>query len=217
MTSTSENLLTHRKEDYDFFVVGIGASAGGLRALEEFFANMPADSGAAYVVVQHLSPDFKSLMKELLGRTTRMEIFRVEDGMEIKPNCVYLIPPGQNLEVRNHRLQLQRQDRDRPGPNFPIDIFLQSLGEDAGERAIGVVLSGTGRDGSESGGIGMVQAPATAEFDGMPHSAIATRIIDSIGSPQELAEVIYDFVKAPANEEKNNEPRSKLALDSFRL
>jgi len=224
MTSTSENLLTHRKENYDFFVVGIGASAGGLRALEEFFANMPADSGAAYVVVQHLSPDFKSLMKELLGRTTRMEIYRVEDGMEIKPNCVYLIPPGQNLEVRNRRLQLQRQDRERPGPNFPIDIFLQSLGEDAGDRAIAVVLSGTGSDGSEglrmlneSGGIGMVQDPATAEFDGIPHSAIATRIVDSIGSPQELAEVIYDFVKAPANEERNNEPRSKLALDSFRL
>ncbi len=223
MTSTSENLQTHRKENYDFFVVGIGASAGGLRALDEFFANMPPDSGAAYVVVQHLSPDFKSLMKELLGRTTRMEIFRVEDGMEIKPNCVYLIPPGQNLKVKNRRLQLQRQDRERPGPNFTIDIFLQSLGEDVGDRAIGVVLSGTGSDGSEglrmlneSGGIGMVQDPATAEFDGMPHSAIATRIVDSIGSPQELAEVIYDFVKAPANEEKN-EPRSKLALDSFRL
>ncbi|MEO1760912.1 MAG: chemotaxis protein CheB [Cyanobacteria bacterium J06629_18] len=224
MTSTSENLQTQREENYDFFVVGIGASAGGLRALEEFFANMAADSGAAFVVVQHLSPDFKSLMKELLGRTTRMEIYRVEDGMEIKPNCVYLIPPGQNLEIRNRRLQLQRQDRDRPGPNFPIDIFLQSLGEDAGENAIGVVLSGTGSDGSEglrmlneSGGIGMVQDPATAEFDGMPQSAIATRIVDSIGSPQELAEVIYDYVKAPANEEKYNQPRSKLALDSFRL
>ncbi|MEO1376115.1 MAG: chemotaxis protein CheB [Cyanobacteria bacterium J06635_10] len=223
-SSSSENLHTHRQENYDFFVVGIGASAGGLRALEEFFANMPADSGAAFVVIQHLSPDFKSLMKELLGRTTRMEIYRVEDGMEIKPNCVYLIPPGQNLEVRNRRLQLQRQDRERPGPNFPIDIFLQSLGEDAGDRAIGVVLSGTGSDGSEglrmlneSGGIGMVQDPATAEFDGMPHSAIATRIVDSIGSPLELAEVIYDFVKAPANEERSNEPRSKLALDSFRL
>lgn len=224
MTSTSENLLTDRKGNYDFFVVGIGASAGGLRALEEFFANMPADSGAAYVVVQHLSPDFKSLMKELLGRTTRMDIYRVEGGMEIKPNCVYLIPPGQNLEVKNRRLQLQRQDRERPGPNFPIDIFLQSLGEDAGDRAIGVVLSGTGSDGSEglrmlneSGGIGMVQDPATAEFDGMPQSAIATRIVDSIGSPLELAEVIYDFVKAPANEEKYNQPRSRLALDSFRL
>ncbi len=224
MSSISENPQTYRKQNYDFFVVGIGASAGGLRALEEFFANMPADSGATYVVIQHLSPDFKSLMKELLGRTTRMEIYRVEDGMEIKPNCVYLIPPGQNLEVRNCCLQLQRQDRERPGLNFPIDIFLQSLGEDAGDRAIGVVLSGTGSDGSEglrmlneSGGIGMAQDPATAEFDGMPHSAIATRIVDSIGSPQELAEVIYDFVKAPANEERNNEPRSKLALDSFRL
>ncbi len=223
-SSISENPQTDGKENYDFFVVGIGASAGGLRALEEFFGNMPYDSGAAFVVVQHLSPDFKSLMKELLGRTTRMEIYRVEDGMEIKPNCVYLIPPGQNLEVKNRRLLLQRQDRERPGPNFPIDIFLQSLGEDAGERAIGVVLSGTGSDGSEglrmlneSGGIGMVQDPATAEFDGMPTSAIATRIVDSIGSPLELAEVIYDFVKAPANEEKYNEPRSKLALDSFRL
>ncbi|AFY52871.1 PAS domain S-box [Rivularia sp. PCC 7116] len=224
MTSTSENLQTDRKENYDFFVVGIGASAGGLRALEEFFANMPADSGAAFVVIQHLSPDFKSLMKELLGRTTRMDIYRVEDGMEIKPNCVYLIPPGQNLEVRNRRLQLQRQDRQRPGPNFPIDIFLQSLGEDAGDSAIGVVLSGTGSDGSEglrmlneSGGTGMVQDPSTAEFDGMPQSAIATRIIDSIGSPQELAEVIYDFVKAPLNEEKQDQPHSKLALDSVRL
>ncbi|MGB3652475.1 MAG: chemotaxis protein CheB, partial [Rivularia sp. (in: cyanobacteria)] len=136
MTSSIPETQVQDKGNYDFFVVGIGASAGGLRALEEFFANMPADSGAAYVVIQHLSPDFKSLMKELLGRTTRMEIFRVEDGMEIKPNRVYLIPPGQNLEVRNRRLQLQRQDRERPGPNFPIDIFLQSLGEDAGDRAI---------------------------------------------------------------------------------
>ncbi len=224
MTSSIPETQVQDKGNYDFFVVGIGASAGGLRALEEFFANMPADSGAAYVVIQHLSPDFKSLMKELLGRTTRMEIFRVEDGMEIKPNCVYLIPPGQNLEVKNRRLQLQRQHRERPGPNFPIDIFLQSLGEDAGDRAIGVVLSGTGSDGSEglrmlneSGGIGMAQDPGTAEFDGMPQSAIATRIVDSIGSPIELAEVIYDFVKAPGLEERNNEPRSKLALDSFRL
>ena len=137
------------KGKQNFFVVGIGASAGGLRALEEFFEHMPTDSGAAFVVIQHLSPDFKSLMKELLERRTRMAIYRVTEGMELHPNSVYLIPPGKNLVLENRKLHLlEQEERSRHGLNFPIDIFLESLAKTYVERAIGVILSGTGSDGT---------------------------------------------------------------------
>ncbi len=150
MTSVSdENQQGNTSDSKNFFVVGIGASAGGLRALEEFFENMPSDSGASFVVIQHLSPDFKSLMKELLERYTKMKVYRVEDGMALEPNCIYLIPPGINLVIQQRKLYFQPQDRNRPKPNFPIDIFLQSLASDVGDRAVGVILSGSGSDGSE--------------------------------------------------------------------
>ena len=188
----------------NFFVVGIGASAGGLRALEEFFENMPTDSGAAFVVIQHLSPDFKSLMNELLERRTRMAIYRVTQGMQLEPNSVYLIPPGKNLVVENQKLHLlEQEERNRHGLNFPIDIFLQSLAKNYVERAIGVILSGTGSDGTnglrainEAGGFAMVQDPATAEFDGMPRTAIATGVVDRVLSPNELAQVINELVRS---------------------
>lgn len=202
--SKSDRQQALSERDNDFFVVGIGASAGGLRPLEDFFENMPVDSGAAFVVIQHLSPDFKSLMKELLGRKTRLEIHRVEDGMELKPNSVYLIPPGKNLVVEGRYLRLQKQRRHQHQPNFPIDLFFESLGRSHAQRAIGVVLSGTGSDGThglqainEAGGVTMVQDPATAEFDGMPESAIATGIVDRVLSPAELAQLIYRFVQSP--------------------
>ncbi|MCJ8278718.1 MAG: diguanylate cyclase, partial [Rivularia sp. ALOHA_DT_140] len=224
MSATSyENLQETTKDSKIFFVVGIGASAGGLRALEEFFENMPADSGAAFVVIQHLSPDFKSLMKELLERYTKMKVYRVEDGMVLKPNCIYLIPPGTNLVVQERKLYFQAQDRNRPKPNFPIDIFLQSLAEDVTDRAVGIILSGSGSDGSEglrllneNGGIAMSQDPSTAEFDGMPNSAIATRLVDRVGSPQQLAEVLYNYLKSPADIQKVNE-HPTLLLDNLKL
>ncbi|WP_017303485.1 chemotaxis protein CheB [Spirulina subsalsa] len=197
----------------NFYVVGIGASAGGLRALEEFFDHMPIDSGAAYVVIQHLSPDFKSLMKELLERRTRMQVYRVENGMVLKPNCVYLIPPRNNLIVEKRRLKLIKQaENPRHQPNFPIDIFLQSLAKDCSDRAIGVILSGTGSDGtkglqaiSEVGGITFVQSPTTAEFDGMPQSAIATGIVDQVLSPPDLARMICDMVRMGRNAPPNHD------------
>ncbi|MEO1765361.1 MAG: chemotaxis protein CheB, partial [Cyanobacteria bacterium J06629_18] len=128
------------QQEKSFFVVGIGASAGGLRALEEFFEHMSTDSGAAFVVIQHLSPDFKSLMKELLERRTRMAIYRVTEGMEMHPNSVYLIPPGKNLVLENRKLHLlEQEERSRHGLNFPIDIFLESLAKTYVERAIGVI------------------------------------------------------------------------------
>jgi chemotaxis methyl-accepting protein methylase/signal transduction histidine kinase/chemotaxis response regulator CheB len=187
------------------FVVGIGASAGGLRALEEFLENMPVDSGAAFVVIQHLSPDFKSLMKELLERRTRMAIYRVTEGMMLEPNSIYLISPGKNLVVENNRLHLfEQEDRKRHGLNFPIDIFFESLALNCAERAIGIILSGTGSDGSnglrsinEAGGFAMAQDPATAEFDGMPRTAIATGVVDQVLSAPALAGVVYQLVRSP--------------------
>lgn len=200
----------------NFFVVGIGASAGGLRALEEFFENMPTDSGAAFVVIQHLSPDFKSLMNELLERRTRMAIYRVTDGMQLEPNSVYLIPPGKNLVVENHKLHLlEQEERNRHGLNFPIDIFLQSLAKTYVERAIGIILSGTGSDGTnglraihEAGGFAMVQDPVTAEFDGMPRTAIATGVVDRVLSPNELAQVINELVRSAYASPEGLSPKS---------
>lgn len=193
-------------EENPCFVVGIGASAGGLRALEEFFAHMPQDSGAAFVIIQHLSPDYKSLMKELLGRCTQMAIHRVEDGMALAPNAIYLIPPGQNLVASGRRLHLTKQERlHRHHPNFPIDLFFESLAQDCPSQAIAIVLSGTGSDGSrgiqavhEAGGIALVQEPSDAEFDGMPQSAIATGIIERSLSIPELAQLVYHLVRSPA-------------------
>ena len=189
----------------DFFVVGIGASAGGLRALEEYFENMPSDSNAAFVVVQHLSPDYKSLMSELLKRHTNMAVQQVTEQIALAPNTVFLIPPGQNLVLENERLHLIPQERGQGRhPNFPIDYFFQSLAKEISENTIAIILSGTGSDGSrgiqevsETGGIVLVQDPKTAEFDGMPQSAISTDIVDLVLSPSKLAQVTYQFVTSP--------------------
>ena len=194
--------MINSKQD-NFFVVGIGASAGGLRAIEEFVDYMPSDSGAAFVVVQHLSPDFKSLMKELLERRTQMQVHRVEEGIKLQPNNVYLIPPRKNLFVHNGFLSLTEQDvNPRLHPNYPINIFFESLAKDYGDKAIGVILSGSGSDGAqglpsinEAGGLVFVQSPTTAEFDGMPQSAIATGVVDQVLPPKDLAKLIYDIVQ----------------------
>ncbi|MEC4803622.1 MAG: chemotaxis protein CheB [Jaaginema sp. PMC 1079.18] len=194
--------MTQDRQDSRLFVVGIGASAGGLQAIEDFFKNIPIDSGGAFVVVQHLSPDFKSLMKELLERCTQMTVHRIEDGMPLEANHVYLMRPRQNLVVRDCHLYLTAQPETRSQPNFPINIFFESLAAEYGECAIGIVLSGTGSDGSsglqavnDGGGLVLVQAPASAEFTGMPESAIATGIVDLVLPPPELAELVYEHIK----------------------
>ena len=203
----------------NFFVVGIGASAGGLRALEEFFENLPFDSGAAFIVIQHLSPDFKSLMKELLERRTRMSVHRVEEGMKIASNNIYLIPPGKNLSVKEGKLHLsEQQSRKIHGAiSFPINIFFQSLAASYAEQAIGIVLSGTGSDGTEglktikeAGGTSLVQEPSTAEFDGMPQSAIATGKVDRVLPPGKLAELLYEFLTSPIDSEDFSQSHSFL-------
>ena len=201
-TNNSKNFQSTVLEN-KFFVIGIGASAGGLKALEDFLENMPADNGASFIVIQHLSPDFKSLMKELLERRTPMAVYRVTDGMKLQPNSVYLIPPRNNVILENRHLRLIEQvEEGRHRFNFPINLCFQSLAADCGDRAIGVILSGTGSDGtqglqaiSQAGGIALAQSPTTAEFDGMPQSAIATGLVDRVLSPRDLARTIYEIVR----------------------
>lgn len=180
-----------------FHIVGIGASAGGLEALESFFKKMPSSERLAFVVVQHLSPDYKSLMGELLMKHTKMKILQATDGVEIRPGTIYLIPRKKNMTCYQGRLFLTEQEH---GLNLPIDIFFRSLAEDRAENAIGVVLSGTGSDGTrgiraikEEGGMVMVQSEESAKFDGMPKSAIATGIVDYVLPPEQMPEELLRY------------------------
>jgi two-component system CheB/CheR fusion protein len=173
-------------------IVGIGASAGGLEALERLFKALPDRTGMAFVVVQHLSPDFKSLMDELLARHTGMPIHRVEDGMRVEADSVYLIPPRKEMIVADGRLLLTDKAPQRD-LSLPIDHFFRSLAQDAGARAIAIVLSGTGSDGSRgirdvhaAGGLVIVQRPESAQFDGMPKSAHDTGVADLLLAPEEM-------------------------------
>ncbi|MBE9039495.1 PAS domain-containing protein [Oscillatoriales cyanobacterium LEGE 11467] len=191
-------------ENNRFFVVGIGASAGGLQALEEFFENVPQDIGAAFVVIQHLSPRFKSLMQELLQRKTSLRVYKIEDGMKIVPNSVYVIPPRTNIVVEEERLRFRKQEPERL--NFPIDMFFESLAKEYRDRAMGVLLSGTGSDGTkglqaigEAGGLALIQSPETAQFSGMPANALPTGLVDEVLSPHDLAETIYEIVRITLN------------------
>lgn len=187
-----------------FYIVGVGASAGGLEALERLFENMPQESGMAFVVIQHLSPDFKSLMDELLARRTSIRIHRVEDGMEVEPNAIYLIPPKKNMILVGGRLRLT--DQNVGGLNLPIDIFFRSLAKDAKEKTIAIVLSGTGSDGSrgiqdihEAGGLVVVQSIQSAGFDGMPRSALATGLADVVCPPDSIPSRILEYVQSPSS------------------
>jgi two-component system, chemotaxis family, CheB/CheR fusion protein len=178
-----------------FPIVGIGASAGGLGAFEAFFSGMPpeVEPGMAFVLVQHLAPDHKSILTELIQRYTRMQVFEVEDGVVVQPNCAYIIPPGRDMAFMNGTLQLMEPAEPR-GQRLPIDFFFRSLAQDQGEQAIGIVLSGTGSDGTlgvraikGEGGMVMAQTPESTEFDGMPRSALTTGLVDYELPPAEMA------------------------------
>ena len=183
--------------------VGVGASAGGLEAIEKFITNMPVQNRLAFIIVQHLSPDYKSLMVELLAKKTEMPVYRAEEGMEVRGGNIYLIPPKKNLTIFHGKLLLKDKRPDE-GISLPIDIFFQSLAEDQEERAIGIVLSGTGSDGArgvrsikENNGMVMVQQEASAKFDGMPKAAISTGAADYILPPDKMPEQILSYVAHP--------------------
>ena len=179
-------------------VVGIGASAGGLESLEQFFANLTPNPGMAFVVVQHLSPDFKSMMDELLSRHSDMPVTLAEHDVEVQPNHVYLLPPKKEMIIQNRRLLLSEKERMH-GLTLPIDTFLRSLAQDLGPDAVAIILSGSGSDGSRgirevkrSGGRVFVENPASAKFDGMPLSALATGIVDESASAKDLPRLLFE-------------------------
>jgi two-component system, chemotaxis family, CheB/CheR fusion protein len=185
-----------------FYVVALGASAGGLEALRSFFEAVPAESGVAFVVIPHLAPNHPSQMVELLATHTPVPVHQIEDGVTVQSDHVYVIPPGKCLKIFRGRLLLF--DPETRAPHLPIDLFFRSLAEDCGELAIGIALSGTGSDGTlgvraikEAGGTVMVQDQKSAKFSGMPGSAGATGLADYVLPPAEMARELLKFIRHP--------------------
>ena len=188
---------------FSFPIIGIGASAGGLAAFEAFFSAMPVaqDMNMAFLVVQHLAPDHKSILTDLLQRYTRMSVFEVEDGVIVKPNCVYIIPPNREMAFINGSLQLIEPVIPR-GQRFAIDFLFRSLAQDLREKAICIVFSGTGSDGTlgvrevnAEGGMTMAQSQESCEFDGMPNSAINTGLVDYVLAPADMPAQLINYVQ----------------------
>ena len=191
----------HPRANVSFSIVGIGASAGGLEALEQFLGHVPAGSGLAFVIVQHLDPTRKGIMPELLQRATGMKVYQVKDRTPVRPECVYVIPPNKDLSLLHGILHLFEPAAPR-GLRLPIDFFLRSLAQDQQERSIGVILSGMGSDGTlglraikEKAGVVLVQEPATAKFDGMPRSAIDAGLADIVAPVGELPGKIIAYLQ----------------------
>lgn len=187
-----------------FHIVGIGASAGGLEAFEQFFRHAPPDSGMAFVLVPHLDPGHASILTEILQRSTTMPVVEAQDQMAVAPDRVYVIPPNRDMAIFHGTLQLSVPEQPR-GQRMPIDAFLRSLAEDRGEQSIGIILSGTGTDGTlglraiiGAGGISLVQEPATAKYDGMPASAIQAGYATHVIAPDKMPEVLLSGARIQA-------------------
>jgi len=197
------SLNTKRIDDKDakIPIVGLGASAGGLEAFEQFFRHVTSDSGMAYVLVSHLDPGHASMMTEILQRIAAIPVVEAKDGMVVEKNHVYIIPPNKNLAVFNRILRLSDPEAPR-GQRMPIDFFFRSLSEDQAEMSIGVILSGTGTDGTlgvraihGAGGVSFVQDPSTARYDGMPNSAIRSDLATYVQPVERMPEEIIKYIK----------------------
>lgn len=198
-----ESQATPESKTAKFPIVGLGASAGGLEALEDFFRSMPVDSGMAFVVVMHQAAKHVSLLPELLAKTTAMEVKAIRDRMVVEPDCVFIVPPGKNVDLLNGVLHLTELP-PRHGAPLPIDYFFRSLAEDREETAIAIVLSGTGTDGTVGlsaikGGSGlvMVQDIASAKFSGMPQHAIDAGWADYVLSPAKMPAQLIKYARGP--------------------
>jgi two-component system CheB/CheR fusion protein len=199
-----------------FPIIGIGASAGGLEALELFLKNVPPESGMAFIIVQHLDPTHKGILVELLQRATLMPVIQVTDRLMVKPNSVYVIPPNKDLSILHGALYLMAPSAPR-GLRLPIDYFFRSLADDQGECSIGVILSGMGSDGTlglraikEKAGVVFVQSPASAKFDGMPRSAIESGLADIVAAVEEIPGRITTYLhKSPVLIQDINNKESK--------
>ena len=178
----------------------MGASAGGLEAIEKFFSNMPNDSGIAFIIIMHFDLSAKSVMAEILKGYTKMEVFQVEDGMKVEPNRVYIIPPNRDMAILHRTLHLYEPVVSK-GIRHPIDFFFRSLADDQKENSICIILSGTGTEGTlglkaikGEGGMVMVQSLESAAYDGMPRSAIATGLVDYILPPEKIPRQLVSYV-----------------------
>ena len=186
-----------------FPIVGVGASAGGIEALKAFFTATAADSGMAYVVIQHLSPEHQSLMADILGRCTSMPVVQIEDGMPVEPGHVYVIRPGFTVTLKDGRLHLG-QPVEKRGHRRPIDDFFRSLAQEQHQSAIGVILSGTGTNGSAgaqaikaAGGLCIAQDPESAEFPGMPQSLIHSGYADQVLAAEDIPAALRQYIQNP--------------------
>jgi chemotaxis protein methyltransferase CheR/two-component system CheB/CheR fusion protein len=207
-------------------IIGIGASAGGLEALEEFFSHVPASPGVAFVVIQHLDPTHKGIMPELLQRSTLMKVTQAGNRMKVKPNCVYVIPPNKDLSILHGALFLLDPTAPR-GLRLPIDFFMRSLAADQRERAVGVILSGMGSDGTlgmraikENAGLTLVQLPESAKYDSMPRSVINAGLADITAPAKELPDRLIGYLNHKPRgiepiEESSLEPKSRSALEQI--
>lgn len=196
-SSKKEHAASKQKPLY---IVGIGGSAGSLEAYEQFFKNMPSDTGMAFVLVPHLDPTQKGIMPEIIQRLTKMKVFRVEDGMKVQPNNIYVIPPNKDMSIFHGTLHLMEPAAPR-GLRMPIDYFFRHLAEDQKERAICIILSGMGSDGTlglkaikENLGMAMVQDPESAKYDVMPRNAIETGLVDYVLPPDKMPEKLISYV-----------------------
>lgn len=192
-----------KQETGHFPVVGVGASAGGLEALEGFFSHAPANTNMAFVIIQHLDPRHKSIMASILGNYTDINVVELTDGMRVEPNTIYLNPPNKIVDILNGVLHLSAR-QEVHGSSLPIDYFFRSLSEDQKERGICVILSGTGTDGTiglkavkAGGGMAMVQDENQAKYDGMPRSAIDTGLVDYVLPVEKMVEEILKYVRHP--------------------
>jgi len=192
------------KQNSDFkssniLYVGIGASAGGLDALKKFLSNIPDQRGIAFIIVQHMDPTHKSGLVNILEHSTSLKVLKVEDGVQVLPNQVYIIPPNKDMGIIRGRLQLM-EPIEPHGLRMPINYFFTSLAQDQQDKSVGIILSGFGSDGSiglkaikAHGGICIAQDPSTAISDGMPTSAINTGLIDMILTPEEIPEKLITY------------------------
>jgi len=221
-TGNTERMAGRPVPENKFLIVGIGASAGGLAALETFFLSMPdnTEPGMAFVIVQHLAPDHRSNLTNIIKSYTKMEVFEVQDGMEVRPNCVYIIPPAKDMSLLNGKLLLLIPEAPR-GQRLPIDFFFRSLAQDIRERAVCIILSGSGSDGSQGiravkgeGGITIAQDPETTEHNGMPRSAIATGVVDFVLPINEMPVKLMEYSGHAFGKRRIAQPGPKAKADS---
>ncbi|HWF36988.1 MAG TPA: chemotaxis protein CheB [Candidatus Acidoferrales bacterium] len=187
----------------DFLIAAIGASAGGMEAFKELMRNLPADTGIGFIVIQHLDPNHESALAELLSKSTSMQVTEVTDGMRVVPNQVFVIPPNTFMTISDHTLHLAPRG-DARGVHMSVDQFMRSLAEHQGNRSIGVILSGSGTDGTHGlaeiqaqGGVTFAQEESSARYDGMPHSAIAAGFVDYVLPPKEIAKELARIARHP--------------------